>query len=100
MPVTKTAKRALRSSKRKEANNKKISAQFDIALRIAKSTKSAEKKNKAISLAARSAKKNIIHKNKAARIISTLSKLLPKKSVVKTKPKTQKKTKSPKPSKK
>lgn len=100
MPVTKTAKRALRASKRKEAVNKKLSSRLAIAIRIARGSKGVEKINKAISLADRSANKKIIHKNKASRIKSTLSKLLPKTRIVKKKSKTQKKTKSPKPSKK
>jgi len=55
MPVTKTAKRARRSSLRK---------------------KSADVLNLAVSLTDRAAKKKIIHKNKAARIKSQLSKLV------------------------
>ena len=86
MPVTKTAKRALRSSKRKETVNKKIRTNLEVAIRIAKNSatggsasgrkKSEEAILKAISLADRAAKKHLIHKNKAARIKSTLSKLL------------------------
>jgi small subunit ribosomal protein S20 len=79
MPVTKTAKRALRSSKKKGLVNKAILSNLEIALRVAKKTKSKEKILKAISLADRAAKKKVIHKNKASRIKSTLSKLLPKK---------------------
>ena len=87
MPVTKTAKRALRSSKRKETVNKKIRTNLEVAIRIAKNSatggsasgrkKSEEAILKAISLADRAAKKHLIHKNKVARIKSTLSKLLP-----------------------
>jgi small subunit ribosomal protein S20 len=79
MPVTKTAKRALRSSKRKEDTNKLIKTKLDVAIRLAKEG-SKEKVREAISLADRAAKKKIIHKNKAARIKSSLSKYLPKKS--------------------
>ena len=76
MPVTKTAKRALRSSKKKEEVNKHILANLEAATRIAKSKKGSKNIIKAISLTDRAAKKHIIHKNKAARIKSTLSKLL------------------------
>jgi small subunit ribosomal protein S20 len=85
MPVTKTAKRALRGSKRKEAVNKKAISGLEISLRVAKTSKKDEDIKKAISLADRAAKKHIIHKNKAGRIKSSLAKLLPKKSVKTTK---------------
>ncbi len=78
MPVTTTAKRALRSSKKKEKTNKLIVGKLEVALRGAKKGKVKEKIFAAISLADRAAKKKVIHKNKAARIKSTLSKLLPK----------------------
>jgi small subunit ribosomal protein S20 len=80
MPVTKTAKRALRSSKKKEFTNRLALGKLDIALRAARKGKGAKSILFAISLADRAAKKKIIHKNKAARIKSQLSKLLPKKS--------------------
>lgn len=76
MPVTKTAKRALRGSKRKAEVNAIYLAKLEIAVRSAKRVKSQEKIVEAISLADRAAGKHMIHKNKAARIKSTLSKLL------------------------
>ena len=76
MPVTKTAKRALRGSRAKEIVNKVIVAGLEASIRQAKNSKNVEKVNKAASLADRAAKKGIIHKNKAARIKSQLSKLL------------------------
>ena len=84
MPVTKTAKRALRSSRKKESVNKLIISALEAALRVAKKTASREKILKAISLTDRAAKKKAIHKNKAAHIKSTLTKLLPKKKSSKT----------------
>lgn len=78
MPVTKTAKRALRGSKRKKFVNEQIRRQLDLAVRLAKKGKSKTQITKAFSLADRAAKKKVIHKNKAARIKSSLSKLLPK----------------------
>jgi small subunit ribosomal protein S20 len=78
MPVTKTAKRALRSSSKKAQVNKKTFANLEVALRMALKTKTAEKIKKAISLADKAAKKHAIHKNKAARIKVRLTKLLPK----------------------
>lgn len=78
MPITKTAKRALRGSKEKEKVNKIIKSKLEVAIRIATKSKTKEKILTAISLADRAAKKKVIHKNKAARIKSSLSKLLPK----------------------
>lgn len=83
MPVTKTAKRAQRSSKKKLTVNLLVRKELEKAVRTAKKGKSEVKITKAISLADRAAKKHVIHKNKAARIKSTLSKLLPKKKVEK-----------------
>ena len=78
MPVTKTAKRALRSSKQKESVNKLTMSQLEGSIRVASKSKTTEKIHKAMSLADRAAKRKIIHKNKSARIKSQLSKLLPK----------------------
>lgn len=76
MPVTKTAKRALRSSARKANINKLILSKLEIAIREAKKDKTQVKIIKAISLADRAAKKKVIHKNKASRIKRILTKLL------------------------
>lgn len=75
MPVTKTAKRALRSSKRKESVNKQILSSLDSAIKLAKKTKSRESIKKGFSLTDRAVKNKVIHKNKAARIKSQLSKV-------------------------
>ncbi|MCL4382877.1 30S ribosomal protein S20 [Patescibacteria group bacterium] len=79
MPVTKTAKRALRASKRKFIVNKKLLANLEMAIRKARKGKSVSSIAKAFSLADRAAKKNIIHKNKAGNIKASLSALLPTK---------------------
>ncbi|HUC94421.1 MAG TPA: 30S ribosomal protein S20 [Candidatus Saccharimonadales bacterium] len=89
MPVTTTAKRALRGSKNKESINRVILGKLEVAIRIAKKNRTVEKVIAATSLADRAAKKRVIHKNKAARIKSQLSKLLVK--TVKPKDKTSKK---------
>ncbi len=86
MPVTKTAKRALRVSKRKEAINKVFVNRLEIAIKQAKRKPTIKNVKEAISLADKAAKKNIFHKNKAARIKSKLSKLVkpaPKKTTKK-----------------
>lgn len=96
MPVTKTAKRALRSSKKKKAVNQKIRARLEASIRTAKKEKTPSSVREAISVVDKAAKKNVIHKNKAGRIKSTLSKLGSnpfKKSSAKTSKKTTKKPK-------
>jgi len=86
MPVTKTAKRALRSSKKKAEVNKSILKKMEIAIRLAKKTLKETDITKAISLVDKAAKKKVIHKNKASRAKSILSKLI--------KPRVKKSTKS------
>lgn len=76
MPVTKTAKRALRGSRAKELVNKLTIGKLEVAIRQAKKSKTAEKVVKAISLADRAAKRKVIHRNKAARIKSQMTKLI------------------------
>ncbi len=79
MPVTKTAKRALRGSRVKEGINKLIISKLEFAVRSAKKSKSEKDVRTATSLADRATKKRVIHKNKAARIKSQMAKLLVKK---------------------
>ena len=93
MPVTKTAKRALRGSRRKEKVNKKILSKLESVVRLAKKSKKENDVRKAFSFIDRAAKKKTIHKNKAARIKSNLSKLLIK-AKSSTKVKTSKAPKS------
>lgn len=76
MPVTKTAKRALRGSNKKGEVNKIIMSRLDKALRLAKKTKTKKSIGTAISFTDKATKKRVIHRNKAARIKSQLSKLL------------------------
>jgi len=94
MPVTKSAKRALRGSKRKESVNKLIIGKLEVAVRQAQKSGLKEKILSAMSFADVAAKKKTIHKNKAARIKSQMSKLLEKKSESQKTPKTQKVRKS------
>lgn len=76
MPVTKTAKRALRSSKVKRAFNDKVRKNLEIAQRLAVKKPTAKAVSTVSSLADKAAKVNIIHKNKAARIKAVFSKLI------------------------
>jgi small subunit ribosomal protein S20 len=85
MPVTKTAKRALRGSLRKQKVNKVLLSRLEIALRKAKKGKKEKDIKLASSLADKASKKKVIHKNKAARIKSSLSKLISSKKTAKSK---------------
>jgi len=78
MPVTKTAKRALRSSMVKKSFNKIVLTKLETALKKAKKTKAKKDILAAISLADKTAKTKAIHKNKSSRIKSSLSRLLSK----------------------
>ena len=89
MPVTKTAKRALRSSKKKAKVNSSILSTLEIAIRTAKKSATAKNIQKVFSLTDRAAKNKVIHKNKAARIKSSLSKKQTK-TVKKESPKVEK----------
>lgn len=74
MPVTKTARRALRGSKRKESVNKIVLSLLDKTIRKFKKTKSKKDLDLVYSVADKAAKSNVIHKNKASRIKSRLTK--------------------------
>jgi ribosomal protein S20 len=76
MPVTKTAKRALRVSTRKLSMNETLKKRMEIAQRKAQKSPNAKNVSEVFSLADRAKKKNLIHKNKAAHIKSAFSKLL------------------------
>jgi small subunit ribosomal protein S20 len=91
MPVTKTAKRALRSSRKKAEVNKSILKKMEIAIRLAKKTLKETDITKAISLVDKAAKKKVIHKNKASRAKRTLSKLIKSKIKKVTKSKSKSK---------
>lgn len=84
MPVTKTAKRALRSSKSKKLVNDKTIKSMEVAIRTAKKSPTDKNLRHAISLVDKAAKKKIIHKNKASRLKSTISKYSKKSAVSKT----------------
>lgn len=78
MPVTKTAKRALRGSQKKQLVNQEIRASLEKAERKARKTPNLKTVSAVFSIADRAVKKNYIHKNKAAHIKSAFSKLLGK----------------------
>jgi len=75
MPVIKSAKKKLRQDKKRTNLNKKTEDLFKKLIKQAKKSPTEKNIKMAISIADKAAKKDIIHKNKAARIKSTLSKL-------------------------
>jgi small subunit ribosomal protein S20 len=91
MPVIKSAKKKLRQDKKREKVNNILRKTFKNAVKDAQKSKTAEKIKKAVKLVDKAVKKKLIHKNKAARIKSGLSKLI-KSPATKTKvtPKTKK----------
>lgn len=80
MPVTKSAKKKLRQDKKRQTRNKSLSSLLKKLIKKASKNLSRKEILEAIRTADKAAKKNIIHKNKAARIKSKLSKLLVKKT--------------------
>jgi|SRR3989344_4518441 len=75
MPVIKSAKKKLRQDKKRTKNNKKLKDLFKKLVKQAKSSPTEKSIKMAISVVDKAARKNIFHKNKAARIKSSLSKL-------------------------
>src|ERR1035437_7533665 len=78
MPVLKHAKKKMRQDKVRAIQNKRIRVVYREMLKIAKQTPTLESVGQAFSSLDRAVKQHIIHKNKAARLKSSLSKLLPK----------------------
>lgn len=75
MPILKHAKKKLRQERKRELHNRSLRTAFKNLLKDATKTKTPESISKAVSAVDKAAKKNLIHKNKAAHIKSDLSKL-------------------------
>jgi len=82
MPVLKHAKKKMKQDKKRALQNKRIRSTFRELLKAAKAKPNTATVGEAFSSLDRAAKQHIIHKNKAARLKSSLSKLLPKTSSV------------------
>jgi len=94
MPVTKQAIKKVRQDKRKTAINLKVKQAFKKAVRDFERKRTAESLRAVYRAADRAAKVNVIHKNRAARIKSRLSKKLTGKSAApQAKPASKKKLK-------
>lgn len=72
MPIIKSAKKALRSSAKKRARNEKFKVELKAAIKKA----DAKNLDATYSKIDKAVKKNLIHKNKAARLKSRLAKKL------------------------
>lgn len=77
MPLLQNAKKALKVSKRKAVINRLVKSQTKTAVDKMKKTPSAEHLANAYSAVDKAVKKNLYHKNKAARLKAQLSKLMP-----------------------
>jgi small subunit ribosomal protein S20 len=75
MPILKSAKKALRVSQKKNLVNRKLKSQVKTAIDQVKKETNQKNLSLASSKIDRAVKKNLIHKNKAARIKSRLAKL-------------------------
>jgi small subunit ribosomal protein S20 len=80
MPAIKSARKKLRVDRKITSSNKKIKALINISIKKAQKKPTPKSIQEAFSVIDKGVKKNIIHKNKAARIKSRLSKLISKKS--------------------
>lgn len=87
MPVTKQAIKKVRQDKRKAVINLHVKKNYKEAVKKLRKTPTVTNLTQAYKQLDRAAKTNVIHKNKAARLKSRLTKLLPKSTKI-----TQKKT--------
>lgn len=76
MPILKNAKKALRVSKRKAAMNQPVRSKMKTMLDQVKKSKTSDALSKAFSAVDKAVKKNLIHRKKAARIKSQVSRLV------------------------
>lgn len=75
MPVIKSAIKKARRDKKVEKINDDFRVELQSVIKKAKKIKTAQAVSKAFSLIDKGVKRNIIHKNKAARLKSTFSRL-------------------------
>lgn len=79
MPVTKQAIKKVRQDKRKRAINLKVKTALKKTVTAFRKAPKADALKKVYSVLDRAAKTNVIHKNKARRLKSRLSKLISRK---------------------
>ncbi len=78
MPILKNAKKALRVSKKRAASNLPVKSRLKTSFDKAKKTSSPETMAKAFSAIDKAVRKHIIHKKKAARLKSQVSRFAAK----------------------
>jgi small subunit ribosomal protein S20 len=76
MPLLKHAKKKLRQDKKRTLQNKAVKVLYRGLLKDARKEATAENVSKAFQAIDKAAKHHLVHKNKAARLKSSLSKLL------------------------
>ncbi len=76
MPVIKSAKKKLHQDRKKQQKNNLVKTLFQDLVKKAKKSPSEKTILAAVKATDKAAKKNLIHKNKAARVKSALAKLL------------------------
>lgn len=76
MPLTSSAKRALRKDKRRTVVNKRVKSIMKSAVKAVQENKNAETLPTAYQAIDRAAKKNLIHKKKASNLKSQLAKTI------------------------
>lgn len=91
MPVIKSAKKKLKVDKKRASANKKVKVLVEKALKKAYKTPTPKSVQNAFSVVDKAVKNRIIHKNKASRLKSRLSKLLGPTKTQAKKPKKNKK---------
>lgn len=82
MPVLKHAKKKLRQDKRRTVDNLRIKSFYKKLIKEAKKQPTTESLRKAFQAIDKAAKKYVIHKNKAARLKSSLSKVAAKQTTI------------------
>lgn len=93
MPITTSAKKAFRRDKRRTIVNRRIKNKMKLAIKAAKTSGGKKLISRSYSAIDQAAKKNLIHKNKAARLKSQIS----KQAKAKKSPSKSNKPSSPKP---
>lgn len=91
MPVTKQARKKLRQDLKREKKNRDLKSKFKKTLKDTRTSPTAKKLSEAAKVIDKAAKKNVIHKNKAARLKSRLAKLSGSKTTNKPTPEKKKK---------
>ncbi|OGG02281.1 hypothetical protein A2W14_00955 [Candidatus Gottesmanbacteria bacterium RBG_16_37_8] len=91
MPVTRSAKKKLKQDKKRQKSNKTVKNAVAQSIKQYRKKPTEKLLSKTYSLLDRALKKNLIHKNKVARLKSALAKLGPSKPKAKIAPAKKKK---------